>query len=149
MIRARRPRGEQGSYTFAVVFWALMTMLLAGLVVDGGLSITERQRAGDVAEQAAREGANDLDRDHLRVGTYQLAGDACTQAARVVTASGLAAGAITGCDTAATLTLPTGVVVPEVTVQIHIHYSPILLGMFVQTQFDAYASATAHPQPGN
>lgn len=146
--RLRRPRGERGSFTFAVVFWALMAMMLAGLVVDGGLSITERQHAGDIAEQAARAGANDLDQNALRAGRYQLAQDACAQATAVVTASGLAASAVTSCNPDGILRLATGQVVPTMTIRIRIRYAPILIGMFYSGQFIANAAATAHPQPG-
>lgn len=145
--RLSRPQGERGSFTFAVVFWALIAMMLAGLIVDGGLSITERQRAGDIAEQAARAGANDLDPNQLRAGKYVLAGNACAQAKAVVTASGLSGSAAT-CDTSGTLRLATGQVVPTMTVHVRIQYSPILIGMIYSGQFVANADATAHPQPG-
>lgn len=144
----RRPLGERGSFTFAVIFWALMAMALAGLVVDGGLALTERQRAGDIAEQAARAGANDLDQNALRNGQYQLAGDACDRAKQVVAASGGAGAVVTGNCPVGSLTLPNGLVVPTITVQIQIQYSPILIGMIYSGQFIANASATAHPQPG-
>lgn len=147
-LHPRRPRGQRGSFTFAVVFWALIAMMLAGLVVDGGLSITERQRAGDIAEQAARAGANDLDPNALRAGKYVLAGDACNRAVAVAEASGLAASEVTGCGSNGTLALANGVVVPTITVSIRIQYSPILIGVFYNGQFIANAAATAHPQPG-
>lgn len=143
-----RPHGQRGSFTFAVVFWALMAMMLAGLVVDGGLSITQRQRAGDIAEQAARAGANDLDQNALRAGRYVLAANACTRAQAVVVASGLDASALTGCDSTGTLRLATGQVVPTMTVHVRIQYAPILIGMIYSGQFIANAAATAHPQPG-
>lgn len=146
-LKERRPRGERGSFTFAVIFWALMTMMLAGLVVDGGLALTERQRAGDIAEQAARAGANDLDQQQLRNGVYQLADDACAQATRVAVASGVTGDAVT-CAPVGSLTLPNGLVVPTMTVQVRIQYTPILIGMIYSGQFIANASATAHPQPG-
>lgn len=147
-LRHRRPHGQRGSFTFAVIFWALMAMMLAGLVVDGGLSITERQRAGDIAEQAARAGADDLDPAALRAGDYQLATTACAQATSIVTASGLAASAVT-CGPYGTTKLATGQVVPTMTVHIRIQYAPILIGLFYSGQFIANAAATAHPQPGN
>jgi Flp pilus assembly protein TadG len=124
-----------------------MAMILAGLVVDGGLAITERQRAGDIAEQAARAGADDLDPAALRAGNFTLAPDYCAQATRVVTASGLDASAIT-CEPIGQLTLATGQVVPTMTVRIRIQYSPILIGLVYSGQFVANAAATAHPQPG-
>lgn len=146
--RPHRPRGQRGSFTFAIIFWALIAMMLAGLVVDGGLSLTERQRAGDIAEQAARAGANDLDPNALRAGKYVLAAGACAQARAVAVASGLAASAITSCVPTGTLTLANGLVVPTMTVQIRIQYQPILIGLVYSGQFIANAAATAHPQPG-
>ncbi len=144
---ARRPRGERGSFTFAVIFWALMAMMLSGLVVDGGLALTERQRAGDIAEQAARAGADDLDQVALRNGQYQLAADACNRAQLVGAASG-GNGAVVTCGPTGSVTLPNGLVVPTMTVQVQVQYTPILIGMIYSGQFVANASATAHPQPG-
>ena len=146
-LRSRRPVGQRGSFTFAVIFWALTAMMLAGLVVDGGLAITERQRAGDIAEQAARAGADDLDPNALRAGNYQLEANACDRARAVVTASGLDGTALT-CDIFGQLTLATGQVVPTMTVHVRIQYSPILIGLVYSGQFIANATATAHPQPG-
>ena len=143
----RQPCGERGSFTFAVIFWALMAMMLGGLVVDGGLALTERQRAGDIAEQAARAGADDLDPNALRNGQYQLAGDACDRAKLVAASSG-GEGAVVTCGQVGSLTLPNGQVVPTMTVQVQIQYTPILIGMIYSGQFIANASATAHPQPG-
>jgi Flp pilus assembly protein TadG len=146
--RPRRPLGQRGSFTFAVIFWALMALLLAGLVVDGGLAISERQHAGDIAEQAARAGADDLDQNALRAGTYVLDPNACDLARSVVTASGLDGSAMTSCVPNGTIKLATGQVVPTMTVQIRIQYAPILIGLVYSGQFIAEAAATAHPQPG-
>jgi Flp pilus assembly protein TadG len=145
----RRPRDERGSFTFVVVFWALMTMVLGGLVIDGGLAITERQRIGDIAEQAARAAADDLDQDQLRQGNYTLAGDFPAKCAAVVKASGLdPTSAITRCQQTGTKTLAGGQVVPVVTVGLTFTYNPILLSMFYSGTFTANATATAYPQPG-
>lgn len=146
-LRSRRLAGQRGSFTFAVIFWALIAMMLAGLVVDGGLAITERQRAGDIAEQAARAGADDLDQNALRAGIYKLHPNACDRARAIVTASGLD-GTTLVCDPFGQLTLATGQVVPTITVHIRIQYSPILIGLIYSGQFVANAAATAHPQPG-
>ena len=144
----RRPRGERGSFTFAVIFWALMAMMLGGLVVDGGLALTERQRAGDIAEQAARAGADALEQNALRNGQYQLAGDACDRAKLVAASSGGGNAAVVTCGAGGSLTLPNGMVVPTMTGQVQIQYTPLLIGMIYSGQFVANASATAHPQPG-
>jgi Flp pilus assembly protein TadG len=147
-VRIHRPSGERGSFTFAVIFWALIAMMLAGLVVDGGLAITERQRAGDIAEQAARAGAEVLNPDDLRQGTLVIEADAaCNRAQAVGAASGLPAGAVV-CDVPGTAVTSTGQTVPALTVHVKITYSPILLGMFYSKDLTAKASATAYPQPG-
>jgi Flp pilus assembly protein TadG len=58
-----RDRGTIALYT---VLFTPIVFLLAGLLVDGGLAIHARQRAADMAEQAARAGANQIDTDALR-----------------------------------------------------------------------------------
>lgn len=146
-IRVGVRRDERGSFTIMVVFWALMSLMLAGLVVDGSLAITERQRVGDIAEQAARAAADDLNPDFLRGGVYQLADTYQGKCADVATASGLASTAVT-CVQTGTIKLQTGQVVPVVRADVTFKYSPILLSVFFTTDFTANASATAYPQPG-
>jgi putative Flp pilus-assembly TadE/G-like protein len=147
-LTRRARRDERGSFTFMVVFWALMTMMLGGLVVDGSLAITERQRAGDIAEQAARAAADDLDPNQLRAGNYVLLDDYCGQAKLVGTTSGLDSGQVSCDSPPGTFQVPGGPVVPLVTVHVQITYTPILLSMFFSQTFTANASANAHPQPG-
>ncbi|HEY2443099.1 MAG TPA: pilus assembly protein TadG-related protein [Streptosporangiaceae bacterium] len=77
-------RGDRGTLSLFVVIFTPTVLLLAGLLVDGGIAINARQRAADVAEQAARAGANDLDVAALRQGTVQLAGNACAVATAFV-----------------------------------------------------------------
>jgi Flp pilus assembly protein TadG len=61
--------GDEGSAP--VVFVVLMTTVLiamAGLVIDGGYALDARQEAANVAEQAARAGADALSEGSLRGG---------------------------------------------------------------------------------
>lgn len=44
-------------------------LMMAGLVIDGGAAIAAREHATDVAQQAARAGADALSPDSLRTGT--------------------------------------------------------------------------------
>ncbi|MEU5988982.1 pilus assembly protein TadG-related protein [Spirillospora sp. NPDC047418] len=60
------PRGDRGTIAMYTVLFTPVVLLLAGLLVDGGLAIHARQRAADMAEQAARAGANQIDTDALR-----------------------------------------------------------------------------------
>ncbi|MER7543674.1 pilus assembly protein TadG-related protein [Actinomadura sp.] len=59
-------RGDRGTIAMYTVLFTPVVLLLAGLLVDGGLAIHARQRAADMAEQAARAGANQIDTDALR-----------------------------------------------------------------------------------
>ncbi|WP_242608823.1 TadE/TadG family type IV pilus assembly protein [Actinomadura formosensis] len=59
-------RGDRGTIAMYTVLFTPVVFLLAGLLVDGGLAIHARQRAADMAEQAARAGANQIDTDALR-----------------------------------------------------------------------------------
>ena len=77
-------RGDRGTLSLFVVIFAPAVVLLAGLLVDGGIAINAKQRAADVAQQAARAGANDLNVAALRSGVVQLAGNACSVATAFV-----------------------------------------------------------------
>lgn len=54
--------------TLFVVGMAVLLLVCAGLVVDGGLAINARMRVADDAEQAARVGADSIDVQVLRDG---------------------------------------------------------------------------------
>ncbi|OIK01199.1 TadE/TadG family type IV pilus assembly protein [Streptomyces monashensis] len=63
---ARRCRlDDRGSGAGAVIIFALVFLSLAAFVIDGGLSISKRERAADIAEQAARYAAQDIDKNAL------------------------------------------------------------------------------------
>jgi hypothetical protein len=53
----RRPRGDAGQITAFVVVMMAALILLAGLVLDGGLTLAARERALGDAQEAARAGA--------------------------------------------------------------------------------------------
>ena len=93
--RRRQLRDEQdrGSVTGYVLFMTVALVLLAGLVLDGGSALTARGAAADVAQQAARAGADALDAASLRAGTPAglVANPAAARqaAVAVLTAAGL------------------------------------------------------------
>lgn len=62
----RRLRGDRGSAALFVAVFAPAMIFLAGLVIDGGAAIEARQRASDIAEQAARAAAGQCDVAVLR-----------------------------------------------------------------------------------
>lgn len=51
---------DEGSISAYVVFLALALVVVCGLVFDAGGALGDRQRAADIAEQAARAGADQL-----------------------------------------------------------------------------------------
>jgi Flp pilus assembly protein TadG len=61
-----RDQPEAGAATVFVVAFAVVLLVMAGLVVDGGLAINARQRVADDVEQAARAGSQHLDEAALR-----------------------------------------------------------------------------------
>lgn len=59
---------ERGSLTAFVAVLAVGLLVLVGLVVDGGRAVVAKRQAMDIAEQAARLGADQLSVDALRAG---------------------------------------------------------------------------------
>jgi hypothetical protein len=51
---------DSGSITVLIVFMVLALFMVAGLVFDAGSALTDRQRAADIAEQAARYAADQV-----------------------------------------------------------------------------------------
>lgn len=102
-----RERGSISLY-FAIVSFAAFVML--GFVVDGGAALATRERAADLATQAARAGADALIPATLRGQPSELAANpqaAQLAANRILTAAG-ATGTVTvtGNDVTATVTVP-------------------------------------------
>jgi Flp pilus assembly protein TadG len=72
LSRARgpyRPDGEQGSVSVFTAVFAFAVIFLVALLVDGGSVLNARERAADIAEQAARAAATDLNLASLRSAT--------------------------------------------------------------------------------
>jgi hypothetical protein len=91
----RRGDADRGSITAYLLITAVAIFALAGLVLDGGAALAAHGRAADVAQQAARAGADALDETSLRSATP--AGlTANPAAARVAAGEVLAAAGVTG-----------------------------------------------------
>ena len=73
----RRHHADRGSVSLWLVIFAFTTIALLVLVVDGGQTMNAKSRAADIAEQAARAAADDVNVGQLRGGTIGLGGDAC------------------------------------------------------------------------
>jgi Flp pilus assembly protein TadG len=141
--RARRPRrawrrrpatgpSDRGSVSLWVVIFTFTTLALLILVVDGGEAMNAKSRAADIAEQAARAAANDVNVAGLRAGTLGLGGGACDlrqgAAAELVAdyASGVpgAAATLTGCT--ASMTTVGGTPSLSVTATVQLSVRPAL-----------------------
>ena len=69
---------DGGSVSVWVVIFGAISLLLLALIVDGGQAMLAKVRVADIAEQAARAAADDVDTTNLRsTGQVSLAGDAC------------------------------------------------------------------------
>jgi Flp pilus assembly protein TadG len=106
---ARRPRRddpERGSIALYFAITTLAALVMAGLVIDGGAALATRERAADLATQAARAAATALNPTSLREQPTGLSVDpaAATQAADAVLSAGGATGTVTITGDTATVT---------------------------------------------
>lgn len=136
--RRARLSGDDGQITVAYLILLPALLVLAGLVVDGGAALDLHTRALDVAESAARAGAQQLDLTALRAGrtvTPRLDPDtAAATAERYVRSAGL-----------------TGTAQADTT-QVHVEVTASgrtrLLGVIGINSFHAHAAASAQPDTG-
>ncbi|WP_242889211.1 TadE/TadG family type IV pilus assembly protein [Actinomadura litoris] len=138
--RVAAPRRGRGSVAMYVVLFTPVVFMLAGLLVDGGLAIHARQRAADMAEQAARAGANEIDAAALRdTGRPVLAPDRARAAACDLLDVYRDQVAASRCDADE----------GEVSVTVEIRVEPQFLGIIPGFgAFQMSSSATAHPVTG-
>ena len=91
-----RGRGEEGMVTAFVVIFTFALLLLAGLVIDGGLTLAARVQAINEAQAAARAGAQQINLPLFRAtGEVVLQPDQATQAAQTYLAATGHAGTVT------------------------------------------------------
>src|SRR6202035_3782558 len=83
-----RLRDEEGMVTAFVVIFTFALLLLAGLVIDGGLTLATRVQAINEAQAAARAGAQQINLPLLRAtGQVALQRDQAAQAAHTYLAA--------------------------------------------------------------
>ncbi len=136
----RRPVGDRGASTIFVVGMVLVLFAVAGLAIDGGRVLNGKDRAYDIAEQAARAGANRIDITEVRAagGGRVLVDEAAARNAAVSFVS-----AVPGYSLEAVSTTPT-----QVTVRVRGTVRSILLGLAGFNSFDVVGEATAAPVTG-
>jgi Flp pilus assembly protein TadG len=144
LTAGRRRDGERGSVAVFTVVFAIAVVFLTALILDGGIAMNAKERAADIAEQAARAAADNIDVGTLRsTGLAEIAAGACPLAGNLVAA--YAQGTRTGVDAVTSASMDTCTAPPgthTATVQVTIKTTPLVpgvLGSFTET---ASASAT-------
>ncbi|HWG61958.1 MAG TPA: pilus assembly protein TadG-related protein [Streptosporangiaceae bacterium] len=144
-MKLNDPDGERGSVAVFTVVFAIAVVALTALILDGGIAMNARGRAADIAEQAARAAAANIDVARLRAtGLASIGPGACVLAAGLVTRYAQADSGGVDRVTSATVTgcvAPVGSDTASVTVTIRTR--PLvggILGGFTET---AMESATA------
>jgi Flp pilus assembly protein TadG len=107
LLRARGDRRDRdrGSVSVWVVLFAGVVLALLVLVVDGGQAMVVKTRAADIAEQAARAAADDVNVADLRAGHPEIDEGACLATGPAATLIGDYA---SGASVSATMTAPAG-----------------------------------------
>lgn len=81
-------RSERGAVSTFVAVIALALLMAAGLAIDGGRKVNALREASDLADNAARAGAQAVDLNTLRnTGEVQLDSDQAEQQARAYLAA--------------------------------------------------------------
>ncbi|MFD4574905.1 pilus assembly protein TadG-related protein [Streptomyces sp. NPDC058417] len=122
-----RGTGDRGSGAGAVIVFALVFLSLSAFVIDGGLAISQRERAADIAEQAARYAAQDIDREALyenEGGDAPINAGNCDARVRAFAREM----DLSASDTAATHCVTA--TADQVEVEVRLTYEPVLTGLF-------------------
>lgn len=131
-MTARTGNCERGSISLYFAIITIAALAMAGLVIDGGAALATRERAADLATQAARAGANALLPASLRGLPSGLRPDpAAAQSAadRVLTAAGA--------------TGDVSIVGNTVTVKAHLAKHTVILSAVGLTDISQSATASA------
>lgn len=134
--RLRQRCGDDSGHisVFTVVITAAL-LIVAGLVLDAGLALSAKTRALDVAQSAARAGAQQIDLAAYRTGTLRLNQNAAAAAARGWLATAGMTGEVTVTGT-------------SVSVTAHTSRRTQLLTLIGVRSLDVSASATATAHRG-
>jgi Flp pilus assembly protein TadG len=146
----RREGAERGSVSVFTVVFAIAVIFLTALILDGGVAMNAKERAADIAEQAARAAADNIDVATLRTtGVAAIGPGACPIAGNLVAA--YAQSSQTGVDAVTSAVMnscaapagtgPVGAVTATVTVTITT--KPLVPGVFGSFTESAQESATA------
>lgn len=90
--RRQQVGGDRGSAALGLAITMVGLLAMAGLVLDGGAAIAARERAADVAQQAARAGADALSAG----GVFSASGGSTALGANPSAATAAASSLLTG-----------------------------------------------------
>ncbi len=139
----RAVRGDRGSISLYLAIFGIAAFALLALLVDGGTAINAKERAADIAEQAARAAANQISVTGLRAvnPVVVLGPGACQAAATLVgqyPVGSRTTASMTSCNA------PTGATLATVAVSVTTApVFPFFFGSFTMT-----STATATPVCG-
>jgi len=164
------PRDDRGSLSVAVVIWTPIVLVLCAFVVDVGFLISNREHANNLAEQAARRVADDLNQAmaHQYGGTMRVNvddptsndpasttrnGTCVTDAKDYFTATGTAVTdhvdlATIQCTVTNNPTTANLAAQARITVTLRMTYRPLFGGILVGDTATVEATGTASPISG-
>jgi Flp pilus assembly protein TadG len=132
---------DRGSATVFVEAFAGVLFACAGLAIDGGRAINARDRVNDVAEQAARAGAGQLDDASLRAANGAVVLD-------VAAAKSVADSFVNQANPQYTPTTTVALDGLSVTVRVDATYHTAILGIVGINSMAVSGTATAGPATG-
>jgi len=142
LTRARG--GERGSVTVFTAVFAIAVIFLLALILDGGSALNAKERAMDVAGQAARAAADTIDVQALRTSGRAVIGQgACLAAASLVKRYGQLLS--NGLDKVTSTTMVSCTAPPgseRATVLVTVSTRPLIPGVFAGFHESAQAAAT-------
>jgi hypothetical protein len=143
-----RARGERGSVSVFTAVFAIAVIFLLALILDGGSALNAKERAMDVAGQAARAAADTIDLQALRTSGRAVIGPgACVAAASLVKSYGQLLSH--GLDKVTSTSMVSCSAPPgseRATVLVTVSTRPMIPGVFAG--FHESAQATATPECG-
>ena len=141
LIARRLPDRDRGSVAVFTAVFAIAVIFLTALIMDGGIAMNARERAADIAGQAARAAAGDIDVGALETtGQAQIGQGACAVANQLVERyAQLDSGGVDKVDTAIMLSCDAPPGSEQATVIVRITTQPLVgvLGGFTETGQDS------------
>ena len=153
-------RNDRGSLAMAVVIWAPVVVLLMAFLVDVGLLISDRTQASDVADQAARRVAQDIDQGWMsthnvigpkgqfpgiKINVDPKTGDCVPDATQYLLDNQIADTTITSCQVTGNPTEQALYVNPRITVTLQMKYKPLFVGFALKGDTTVTGTGSAIP----